>query len=46
MLDKCKERGLYKELLRADLLETLPFGDASFDLIVSTAVTTYISELN
>ena len=46
MLDKSAKRGIYDELKQADLMEKLPFEDNSFDLVISTAVTTYISKLN
>jgi predicted TPR repeat methyltransferase len=44
MLDKSDERGCYSKLVRANLLEALPFGENLFDMIVSTAVTTYLGE--
>lgn len=38
------KRGIYGDLKRADLLQRLPFDDDTFDMTISTAVTTYISE--
>lgn len=42
MLDKSSARGCYAKLVRTDLLKELPFEKDMFDILVSTAVTTYL----
>ena len=44
MIKKSQERGCYKSLKQADLLQPLPFEGSQFDLVISTAVTTYLSK--
>ena len=44
MLDLAEKRGCYKKLIRADLQKPLPFEAESFDVLVCTGVTTYISK--
>ena len=44
MIEKSTQRGCYQDLKLVDLLKDLPFEDGVFNLLVSTAVTTYLSE--
>lgn len=46
MLEKSKQRGMHQEVKWANLLEPLPFEDNTFDCLISTAVTTYISKID
>ena len=39
-----ESRGCYAKLVRADLLKELPFEKDMFDILVSTAVTTYLGK--
>ena len=45
MLDKARERGIYDELLCADLTQVLKERPAAFDLIVAADVFVYIGDL-
>ena len=39
-----ESRGCYAKLVRTDLLKELPFVKDMFDILVSTAVTTYLGK--
>jgi predicted TPR repeat methyltransferase len=41
MLEAARERGVYDDLRQGSLLEPLPFGEHSFDAVVSVGVFTY-----
>ena len=45
MLDIAQNKGTYTSLKKGDLQQTLPFEDGTFDCAVSSAVSTYLSEL-
>merc|ERR1719427_151840 len=42
MMDIAKTRGVYSDLKKANLLQQLPFEQESFDVGVSSGVTTYL----
>ena len=42
MLDIAKEKGIYQSLQKVDLLQELPLEQDTFDLAVSSAVSTYL----
>lgn len=44
MMDIAAKKGVYSELKKANLLEALPFEKETFDLSVTSAVTTYLGE--
>ena len=44
MLDIAKEKGIYQSLQKVDLLQELPLEQDTFDLAVSSAVSTYLGE--
>ena len=44
MMKIAEERGVYRDLRKANLMQTLPFEDEEFDCAVTSAVTTYLGE--
>ena len=44
MLKKAKSRGCYRETMQVDLLKPLPFDEDTFDCLISTGVTSYLSK--
>lgn len=42
MISVAKERNVYKDIMKSDLMKDLPFQKEEFDCLVSSAVTTYL----
>jgi len=45
VIDKCKETGIYGQLLKTEILPPLIFGDNQFDLIYAFSVFSHLSEM-